>query len=256
MNDGDSARRLSARPVIVILALALSLPAVAAAQSARPVPQRSFQELVAELDHPSYAVRERATKQLMESPCSQSDLYAQLSSASLSLEQRVRLVRVSQHRLVSIPRGALGISMPQFRPAGRVNEPIPIEVTDLHPGLPAERVLRVGDIITHIDGRQLMHQEELRNYVQLRRPGDVVKLTVKRARIGEDGLPVINKDGLIDHEEIEVDLTLGSVERLKEQEDARNPGASDSEIYNDRVDEAREIAEEYGVTPPRVPFVE
>ncbi|MHC5023803.1 MAG: PDZ domain-containing protein [Planctomycetota bacterium] len=239
-------------PVAVVLLLALAATAVAQAPPRNADPDIS--DLVSQLDDESYLVRERATKLLLESPCNQSALYDVLSSAALSLEQRHRLVRVSQQRLLSIPRGALGISMPPFRRIGRIEEPIPVEVIALIPGLPAERLLRIGDIITHIDGQPLMHQEELRNYVQLRRPGDVVKLTIRRARIGEDGMVVRDPNGDVLQEEVEIDLALGSVERLREEEDGRNRGASDSEIYTERVGEARKIADEYSVTPPRVRF--
>ncbi len=67
------------------------------------------------------------------------------------------------------------------------------EVTFVSPGSPAEKAgLEVGDLVVNVDGNAVLSRETLLERVRLRKPGDAIKLTVKRGG-----------------ETLEIDATLG-----------------------------------------------
>src|SRR5688500_4657765 len=99
----------------------------------------ALRDLAQRLDDPSFAVREKATHELLERQVDRNQIYAMLEFDSLSAEQRYRLLAAVRDSLVNMPRGALGIQMQQvqFNRQG----PIEVRVQDLLPNLPAEKVL-------------------------------------------------------------------------------------------------------------------
>lgn len=166
---------------------------------------------VADLNSDSYATRELATERLLDVPHENIEFYALLARQELTTEQRSRLLMIVRQRLIQAPRGAVGISMmPHHGRDGRVQ----IEVTDIIEGLPAERVLEVGDRITHLNGRPLDSPDQLTVRVQSRRPGEQVMLTLLRPRRNEHGRPLKGVDDVI-HDELHIELTLGSMEVLE-----------------------------------------
>jgi hypothetical protein len=169
-------------------------------------------ELVRQLDDPSFTLREEAMGRLMQASADQSVLYAMLSRDDLSAEQQQRLLEAVRQKLLRRPRGALGISMPTTRTAPRQAEGI--EVGSLLRGMPAEKVLEVGDVITHIDGRPVRGIEELQSLVQEKRPGDDVLLTVKRPQRDEEGRFITDEDGLTSYETLEKTVSLASADDL------------------------------------------
>lgn len=170
--------------------------------------------LVARLNHPCYREREAATQALQDGRDNRRQLYAVLAREPLSAEQRHRLLALIRQRLLNAPRGALGISMLFERPDA--NQPSGSVIMDLLPGLPAERVLQLGDRITHVDGNPLNARNDLIHRVQARRPGDEVQLVVNRVRRDGDGRPLLNQARQPQYETLEIGIVLASTELLKQ----------------------------------------
>ena len=122
------------------------------------------------------------------------------------------ILEAVRQKLLRRPRGALGISMPTIRTAPPQVEGI--EVGSLLRGMPAEKVLQVGDFITHIDGQPVGRIEELQSLVQEKQPGDDVLLTVKRPKRDEEGRFITDEDGGTAYETFEATISLASAEEL------------------------------------------
>ncbi len=186
--------------------------------------------LVARLDHPCYREREAATQALQDGPDDQRQLYAVLAREALSVEQRHRLLAVVRQRLLNTPRGALGIRMLFEQPDA--NQPGGSVIMDLLPDFPAERVLQLGDRITHVDGNPLNAPNDLIHRVQARRPGDEVQLVVNRVRRDGAGRPLLNEARQPQYETLEIGIVLASAELLKQF------GSRKSEVESIREAEA------------------
>jgi hypothetical protein len=181
----------------------------------------TLRAVVHQLEDPSFEVREQATKKLIEMAPDKMQLYAMLAPGSdLSPEQRYRLLAALREHLLKSPRGAVGISMEPVQQM--MGGPLEIRVTDLLPGLPAERVLKVNDRITHVDDQPLFAYDDLQFRVQCKRPGDKVALIIKRPRTELEAPPAgreANHQPQFDVMRIE--LELGSAELLREFNEAR-----------------------------------
>ena len=88
-------------------------------------------------------------------------------------------------------RGPFGIPIPDSDPpparakaymgVGFDPEPTDLKLTQVTDGLPADKAgLKVGDVITAIDGTKLGMRADLLVYLQKKKPGDTVELTVDR----------------------------------------------------------------------------
>jgi hypothetical protein len=167
--------------------------------------------LVSDLNSDCYETREQATGRLLDAQHENVQFYAILARHELTTEQRSRLLKVVQRRLIHAPRGAVGISM---RPHVDIRTGAThVEVVDLVEGLPAERVLQLGDRITHLDGQPLESTDQLTVTVQSKRPGEQVTLSILRPRRDDRGRP-LNVGGNQTFDELQIDLTLGSAELL------------------------------------------
>lgn len=170
-----------------------------------------LRELVSRLNAPEFDVRQRATAEIADGRYPREQIYAMLARDELSIEQRHRLLTVLQETVLNAPRGAVGISMREHR----ANDGgIEVLVTDLLPGLPAEQVMRIGDRIRAINGRDVESQRDLINRVQVRRPGDTVTMSVRRPKLDPMGREIVDDEGRTEFEMLEIDLTLGSAELL------------------------------------------
>ncbi len=179
----------------------------------------ALRAIVQQLEDPSFAVREQATKQLIENAPDKMQLYALLyGEETLTPEQRYRLLGALRESLLSIPRGAVGISMQPFQPM--MGGPMEIRVTELIPGLPAERVLKIGDRITQVDGQPLAMFDDLQFRVQSKKPGEKVSLVIKRPRLDAQGRQLVdaNNEALVDV--LPIELELGSAEVLRRYNEA------------------------------------
>jgi hypothetical protein len=191
-------------------------------------------DLVRLLDADDYAVREQATTELLKQDNRRIQLYAVLALGTLSVEQRCRVLQVVREQLVNAPRGALGIQMdpPMFIPGG----PIEIRIADLIAGLPAERVLQVGDRIVALDGNPLFTHDDLQSRIQAKKPGDPINVTVKRPKVDDAGRLVRNEAGDMIAETLTFEMQLGPAELLDQRN--RQQGLN---IRGNRIDQARRV---------------
>ncbi|MCI0675027.1 MAG: PDZ domain-containing protein [Phycisphaerales bacterium] len=211
---------------------------------------------VGQLDDPSFDTRERATAVLLDVQTDKLQLYAILNDRSLTTEQRYRLLAVLRQKLVSTPRGALGIStrfqdqQPQLDAMG---QPAGVRVAELLPGLPAERVLQVGDRITHVDGVPLIIMGDLQFRVQSKRPGEKVQLTVKRQKNDAQGQPLMDDQGLPIAETMQIELALGSAELLKSVGARFGQNNDLSDVERQRLQEADHAADVFAPAARQIP---
>ena len=224
--------------------LAVVLPDEATLRSVTVDPQ--VRALVAQLDDASFQTREAATQALLEVAPDRMHLYAMLVQEELSTEQRYRLLEVIREHLLRTPRGALGISM-RIAPLG--DHGMGIQVTDFVQGLPAQRVLQVGDIITHIDGTPVTDNDQVIARVQTKRPGEKVMLTIHRAQVDEQGRILRDARGAEILEIRQIELELGSAELLSR---AGTPGVTRSVVLEQRQREAAVVYELHQPTPKKI----
>jgi len=192
-----------------------------------------LRRLVRQLDDPIYETRHTATVQLREMDIDRKQFYALLEEQTLTVEQRHRLVDIVRYRLLHAPRGALGISMMSGNLAGNPNSGV--RVTGLVPGMPAERVLKRQDRITHIDGKAIESADQLVDLVQGKRPGDTIQLTIER-----------------NGETTDVELVLGSTRTIEQREAS---GGGPLRVSETRRREARHVLSRFAPQPRRVPIV-
>ena len=168
-----------------------------------------LRRLVRGLDDEAFGIREGALNALRRSPIELDQICALLAGNEISAEQRCRLLLLVQERLMRSPRGALGISL-----VARSDELGGIEVLDLVEGMPSRRVLRIGDRITHVDGRPVRRGDDLIILIQGRQPGEQTLLTVLRERRDDQGRVVRDADGGTAVDELQVTVELGSASDL------------------------------------------
>lgn len=175
--------------------------------------------LARQFDADAFAERASAREQLIARKSTAEELMALLMRHDLSSDARHAIVSVLERRIMEAPRGALGIRMegPLMRTTG-------VRVTGLVPGMPAERVLQVGDLISSVDGQPLMDRSDLIRAVQSLPPGVEVGLVVRRTKRDAEGKVLVGDDGLERVDELKLKLRLGSTEDLNERGDAQAGG--------------------------------
>lgn len=162
--------------------------------------------LVLQLDDPLFENREAAVEHLRELQPTRLMLHKLLRQTSLSIEQRERLLLVARDEIEMRPRGALGVRASfQRSPLG---EPLGSVIKELIPGLPAIELLKRNDVVTHVDGVALTQAGSLGAMVQLKRPGEAVRLTVLRTTRNDED------EGEDPTETIEIVFDLGSMAML------------------------------------------
>jgi hypothetical protein len=176
-------------------------------------------QLVAQLDDPAWTQRQAATQALIKANIAESQLYAAFEQLALSPEQRQRLLYILRERITNAPRGAMGIRMDiapgQILPApNQPREPQAVTIIDLIPGMPAERVLQIHDMITHIDDVRIGSPDDLIVHVQGRRPGDTVQVKLLRPQRDHRGVVEVDDTGMAITDQLEVELELGSFDDL------------------------------------------
>lgn len=199
-------------------------------------------EIVARLDGPVYEQREAAMQQLHANSFDALQCQRALLFEPLSAEQRHRLLMVLSQRLVESPSGAMGISINLEL---NLRSPDLIEIERLVPGLPAERVMRVGDRITHLEGERVLNWDSFQSAVQLKKPGDIIDLTVQRMAIGPTGVPLKGPDGVPLYDEVQVRMPLGNFDHLP----ATNGMPPPSAVRRQREEQARLAIERYSAPP-------
>ncbi len=170
---------------------------------------------VAELDAKEFARREAASARLGLSSVPAEVIFAILARGELSVEQCERLLAIAQDKVLALPRGALGLRM---QPSGDPRNP-GVEVLLLLPGMPAERVLKIGDRIERIDDRPLATSSDLVEIVQSKMPGDHVRLSIARQQRDERGKPKLDPAGGFIDDRMEFDVALTTAVDLDRFED-------------------------------------
>ncbi|MDG1899301.1 MAG: PDZ domain-containing protein [Phycisphaerales bacterium] len=220
--------------------------------SIRMVGEQDYVELVGLLDSSDWNERESATWRLARATADVPDIRIErsLGQEGLSLEQVMRLLRVMEIRLLHAPRGALGIQMPMNRVARPGDilriEPRGVGVSAVIPGLPAEKILQVGDVITHINGIPLEDREDLARIVQQHWPDDVLALRINRMLPGQQGIEPQDREV----ERLELEITLGSTAVL------RRSGGTQSVLdpaLADRRQRLMELYQKHGAVPSSIP---
>lgn len=168
-------------------------------------------QLVEALGHPEWSVREQAEEALLDRRIPIAALYRELERDTLDVEQRHRLLNIVRERIISQPRGALGIRMePRFDDVGG------IAVVGLLEGMPAQAQLVVGDRILSVEGVEVTDSLTLRGLVQSRLPGETVALRIGRPKRTPDGREMRDAQGMLVIDELHISLALGSAEDLEQ----------------------------------------
>jgi len=185
--------------------------------------------LARSLDGDAFAEREAARVAIIARKPTPEELMALLLRKDLGDEARHTLVRILRDRILSAPRGALGIRMETIGMGiggGAAGDGV--RITGLVPGMPAERVLQVGDIVRSVNGTPLRTNIDLTNAVQAIPPGGEVKLVVRRVKRDAAGkavpavpalAPAAVPEAQQARDEIEVSVRLGSTDDLAEKGD-------------------------------------
>lgn len=209
-----------------------------------------YETLVAQLNSSDWEEREAATLRLARANIAVpvARIEATLQQEGLSLEQVMRLLRVMEIRLLHAARGAIGIQMP-LNPAGLPGDLVRVSgvrVSAVIPGLPAEKVLQSGDLITHIDDQPISNREDLARIVQRHWPGDVLRFRVVRTST----IPQEDKGERTRNEQLDLTITLGSTE------DLRRSGGTRSVLDPALVERRQRLIalyEQYGAVPSMIP---
>ena len=193
------------------------------------------------LGDPTYGLREQATVELSTGDFAREQIYAAMARLTLTAEQRHRLLTALTDKLLSTPRGAVGISVINPRV-----QPEKIIVRTLLADLPAVKVLDVGDRITHLNGEALPNWESFVRHVQTSKPGTMIALTVERVVSGRR--PNRREIGVRQptFETIEVEIKLGSAELLL---DESGRVQRSGEVYLRLKAEAEDAARTFGPRP-------
>ncbi len=196
----------------------------------------------------TYATREEAMVELLNGGFVKDQIYAALAKLRLTAEQRHRLLVVVQNRLLTTPRGAVGIQVnPRLRPGK-------IVVERLLPDLPARNILERGDCITHLNGKPLSSWNEFVQEVQTRAPGSKITVTVERVVAGRRP----NRHAVAAHEPkfktMDVEIELGSADMLRDPVSGQVQRGG--EVYQRLQAEAAAAARVFGPQPRQIQFVE
>jgi hypothetical protein len=157
-------------------------------------PSEQAAKLVDLLDAPAWSERDRAMNELETAigEVSIEDLEFFLEDATLTLEQRTRLIDAITTRFSREPKGGLGVAFGAIR-VGAI-EVVPI---DQNPNFPATLLLNPGDAIAMVGETLMTSSFDLRAQILSRAPGEVLPAMVIR-----------------DNKMIRLDLPLGSYRDL------------------------------------------
>jgi PDZ domain len=82
------------------------------------------------------------------------------------------------------------------------------------PDMPAEKILKVGDVIEQLDGVSLTSSNDLAEALQTRPPGHEVKLVVLRTERDAQARPLVGADGKPVERRLEFNVALGDASNL------------------------------------------
>ena len=201
----------------------------------------SLRELVASLRSPVWKTRNQATSELEDRRFGNQQLLAAMRQLDLDQEQRARLLAVLSRRILDAPSGAVGIRMS----TGFAQQP-GVRIEAVIEGMPAAGLLKAGDLIIRIDDKILMRSSDLTSIVQSKMPGDFIKVDVKRNRIDEDGEFMLDPNGQVLQEDVQVRFALGSIKQLNT--DGGNVMRS-SRVRSERAQRVRALIDRFASDP-------
>lgn len=177
--------------------------AVLASAGAASAMSQTIADAVDALDADDFALREAATLVLSTDPdVSDEALSLKMGAGVLSAEAQARLYTAMRDRFVRSARGAIGI---RFEGMGT-------RVGATYENFPAHDagLIKEGDVIVGVSGRALSQDDAGRNELVVEtfshEPGETLRLRV--ARVDERG----------EVREIDIETTLGSIDRFPQQE--------------------------------------
>lgn len=199
---------------------------------------------VAALDSAAFNERSAASSVLIDASVPPEQLFAVLDRETLSTEQRERLLAAAREKVLSLPRGALGIRM---QPSGDPQRP-GVEIIMLLPGMPASAVLKVGDRIEEIDGKSIANSNDLVDLIQSRLHGDRVRLRIARPERDERGRPRLDGQGAFVEQRLNVDIQLTTAADLDKFE-GQFPSMSRSLVLERRLLALQQAEERFAPKP-------
>ena len=206
----------------------------------------SLDPVLADLDSAEWAVRESASKRLLDPALSPEIIMAIVQRRRLSEEARARLLGALIQRRTSAPRGALGIRMRQS-----VRSNPGVLVNSVIPGMPAEGLLKTGDVIYEIGdirGAATLRVNALVVEVQRKSPGENIRIKLWRALRDENGNHRTGPDGRLLYDSVTVDMALGSMKQF---------GSNGNLALSSTVDSVRrrwseDLIRRFAVSPRRI----
>lgn len=192
-------------------------------------------QLLPDLNHPSFKVREAASQKLLEPIISDEAIWAVLDRFTLSDEARSRLLTAAVRRVGERPRGALGIRMGQA-PMDRPGVVILSTLT----GLPAEKFLKAGDVIEEIEGVPVLTTMDLVDSIRNFAPGREIKIKLRRPDMDAQGRPLIGPDGKTNDRPVDIVMPLGNAEDLNKAEPGEFQAAQNMQLQQ-RASEGKMI---------------
>ena len=193
------------------------------------------------LDSADWRTREAATIRLARDQAISEQLIDQrLAGTALTQEQKLRLLRALETRLLLLPRGAIGISMKRsitnFTDKSG-NNIRGVEIVELLPGMPAEEHLRVGDVLMSIEGQAFDQSDQVSSLIKQFWPGDEVELEVARDEPADAaGTPRRSRV-------LKIRIKLGSTDQLSNRSRTSPVPTGDRAVAENRI---RSMYQRYG----------
>tara|TARA_B100001059_G_scaffold60138_1_gene55789 strand:+ start:21367 stop:22377 length:1011 start_codon:yes stop_codon:yes gene_type:complete len=196
-------------------------------------PRHRLSVYMERLDSERWLDRETATIDLARDRVVEERVIVErLAQSLMTQEQRLRLLRAIETRLLLLPKGAVGISMKKHISdfVDHNGEPVRgVEVVDLIPGMPAEDVLRIGDVMVSIEDEPLEIPSQVSSLIKQYWPGDEVELEIARDEMAN------GEEGERRSRRIRIRIKLGSTDQLVQQNRNSRFANSDRHLDEKRV---------------------
>lgn len=168
-----------------------------------------LRKLFESLKDPVWKVRDQATSELVANRFSNEQLLAGLRQLDLDAEQRARVLTVLSRRILEAPSGAVGIRM-----STGLGEQGGVRIEAVIEGMPAAGLLKAGDLIVAIDDQSVRRSSDLTSIVQSKLPGETITVDLKRNRFDQNGDFMLDENGQVRREDLQVFFALGSISQL------------------------------------------
>ena len=201
------------------------LPLPSDADLARVTIEAELLRLARALDSEQFSDRSSARSAIIARKVTPDELMALLTRHDLSEETSNALVAILRERILTAPRGALGIRMGQA-PMDRPGVVIVATLT----GLPAEKFLKAGDVIEEIEGVPVLTTLDLVDSIRNFAPGREIKIKLRRPDMDAQGRPLIGPDGKTNDRPVDIVMPLGNAEDLNKAEPGEFQAAQNMQL--------------------------